>query len=130
MTRHSASNFFWPFSAIVGLHFLCGSVRCVPLPSNSSSPKEIGSSELEQGGAEHNFTVTLLNQRDLVDTPEVEPVEFAEFSVKHISTLESVFETGIHLFDPFIHFIQTLTEQKQVLASEPLTKDKRMLYIA
>lgn len=86
--------------------------------------------ELEQVGAEQNFTVTIWKQRDLVEAHDVESSQLAEFSVKHLSTLESVFQRGVRLFDPFIHFIQTLTERKQEPLAEPVLKDKRMLYIA
>ena len=130
---------FWPLTAIMGLHLFGRPENCLPMTSldivTGSPPNSTKALRVNPEDDHHNFTVTFAGQRDLVEPSESESLNFAEFSVHHVSTLQSLFESGSHIFDPFVHFLQSLAEgvsgsPRTAMAAPPPPRDKRMLYIA
>jgi hypothetical protein len=132
MSTANTMAFFAPFTALMGFHLL------VIQPTHGLPMTTTGNLSTIMTDPS-NFTVTFEEQRDLSDadsdalattTPDLESLQFAAFSVQHMSTLESLFEKGSHLFDPFVHFIQALVGGPPAQEVEtPRPTDKRMLYM-
>ena len=122
-----------PFTAFMLL--MMQPVQPLPLRGdNSSNATVFIQINADYNQTDDDLTATFTEQRDLVDPVDSDSLEFDAFSVKHISALQSLFETGSHLFDPFVHFIQSLADgvkgsSRAPLAVTPAPRDKRMLYI-
>ncbi len=135
LARHVA--FFGPFTAFMGLHFLGGPVHCLPVTQDAEAyqhPHHDPAQGVTAGDAAgHNFTIQITGPKDVVELSEIELVD-TQFSEKQFSTLQSFFEAGAHLFDPFIHFLQTFAASEAPAQTSPpsphVPRDKRMLYIA
>lgn len=139
MTLHQFA-FFTPFGTLTLLLMQC--TQCLPLregTSNSTNTtlliQNIDPPSIDDNSQENSSFITFLEQRDLVEQQvDPESLEYDDtFSVKHISALQSLFETGSHFFDPFVNFIQSLAEgvkgSPAPLAAAQPPRDKRMLYI-
>jgi hypothetical protein len=93
---------------------------------------------VDNGTASDIFTVTFVGEHlvELEDPapppPPLPPTH--HYSVRHLSTLETLFDTGSQILDPVIHFFQNLAEgvrgSPHSHPSAPPAMDKRMLYIA
>ncbi len=129
---------FTPFTALMLLAMQPG--LSLPLRGDNSSTNATVFIQIDPAPAgqddNSSFTPIFVEQRDL-EEPDggSDSLEFDTFTVKHISALQSLFESGTHLFDPFVHFIQSLAEgvkgspPSAPLAVPPSPKDKRMLYM-
>jgi hypothetical protein len=130
---------FCPFAAIVMMGLLIRTTHTLPLTTADLPPQHdagnLTAVTVENGPEPDNFTVTFVGERIVeLENPAPPPPPTHHYSVRHLSTLETLFDTGSQILDPVIHFLQNLAEgvrgSPHSHPSAPPAMDKRMLYIA
>jgi hypothetical protein len=98
--------------------------------TTSQAPSATAMSIDADNSNDQHFTVTLVEERDLQAHHETPP------AVRHVSPLQSFIDSGTSLFDPLVHFLQSLAEGVHGSPPEPLaapqSRDhaKRLAYLA